>query len=73
MVVSGLHNVVQLALGARAAFVGRAVLFATAAYGDKGAERSIAALREQFDRALGMLGCTSPEELGERFVFSPAR
>ena len=62
-----------LALGARAAFVGRAVLFATAAFGDKGAERSIAVLREQFDRALGMLGCNSPDELGEQFVFSPTR
>lgn len=58
-----------LALGARAAFVGRAVLYATAAFGQAGADRSVAILREQFDRVLGMLGCNSPAELGPEFIF----
>lgn len=60
-----------LALGARAAFVGRAVLYATAAFGQAGADRSVAILREQFDRALGMLGCNSPGELDAQFLFPP--
>ena len=62
-----------IALGARAALVGRAVLFAASAFGQDGADRAVTTLRDQFDRTLGMLGCNSPAEIGRDALFAPSR
>lgn len=53
-----------LALGADAVLVGRATLYGVAAAGRDGAARALAILREEADRALGLLGASSPQNLG---------
>jgi isopentenyl diphosphate isomerase/L-lactate dehydrogenase-like FMN-dependent dehydrogenase len=52
-----------LALGARAAFTGRAVACALAVDGEPGVRRVLGLLRDELELALGLLGCTSPAEV----------
>jgi 4-hydroxymandelate oxidase len=57
-----------LALGARAAFAGRAVASALAVDGERGVSRVLALLRDEIELGLGLLGCTSPAEVARSHV-----
>jgi 4-hydroxymandelate oxidase len=67
-----------LALGARAAFVGRAVAAGLAVAGEAGVSRVLTLLRQEIELGLGLLGCTSPEQITRAHVgptlpyYSPA-
>nr|XP_054770669.1 2-Hydroxyacid oxidase 1-like [Lytechinus pictus] len=50
-----------LGRGARAVFVGRPVLWGLACQGSKGVENILEILVKEFDKALAISGCTSPE------------
>jgi (S)-2-hydroxy-acid oxidase len=49
-----------LALGARAAMVGRPILWGLAAQGEDGVRHVLELLREEIELALLLCGCTSP-------------
>ena len=53
-----------LALGATAVLVGRPVLYGLAADGEAGVRRILDLLRDETERALALLGCRSPAEVG---------
>jgi isopentenyl diphosphate isomerase/L-lactate dehydrogenase-like FMN-dependent dehydrogenase len=57
-----------LALGASAVLVGRAVLYGLAVDGEAGARRVLEILREEVERGLGLLGCSSPHEVTRAHV-----
>jgi 4-hydroxymandelate oxidase len=57
-----------LALGARAAFAGRAVAAALAVDGERGVSNVLALLRDEIELGLGLLGCTSPGEVTRSHV-----
>jgi isopentenyl diphosphate isomerase/L-lactate dehydrogenase-like FMN-dependent dehydrogenase len=57
-----------LALGARAALSGRAVLWGLAAGGQEGAEAVLGLLRTEIEVGLKLLGCNSPDEVGRAHV-----
>jgi isopentenyl diphosphate isomerase/L-lactate dehydrogenase-like FMN-dependent dehydrogenase len=61
-----------LALGARAAMVGRAWAYGLAAAGQPGVDRMLALLREDLDRTLRLLGCASVAALNRDHVRVPA-
>ena len=52
-----------LALGARATFSGRAVLYGLAAGGEQGVADVLELLRREVELGLKLLGCTSPAEV----------
>jgi isopentenyl diphosphate isomerase/L-lactate dehydrogenase-like FMN-dependent dehydrogenase len=52
-----------LALGARATFSGRAVLYGLAAGGEQGVAEVLELLRRELELGLKLLGCTSPAEV----------
>jgi len=52
-----------LALGAKAVFLGRAVLWGLAAGGQKGVERVLHLLHEEFKEAMFMTGCSSIQDI----------
>ncbi|MFC3425178.1 alpha-hydroxy acid oxidase [Rhizorhabdus histidinilytica] len=68
-----------LALGAKAVFLGRALLFALAAFGETGVVRALELLGKEIDRTLASMGCSSLDELdrnhvvlpGERYAVAP--
>jgi (S)-mandelate dehydrogenase len=53
-----------IAMGASMVWVGRATLFGLAAAGEPGAERALAIFREEFRRAMALVGVCSLAELG---------
>jgi isopentenyl diphosphate isomerase/L-lactate dehydrogenase-like FMN-dependent dehydrogenase len=57
-----------LALGARAAFAGRAVLWGLAAAGEEGVAQVLALLRGEIEVGLKLLGCRSPAEVTRAHV-----
>jgi isopentenyl diphosphate isomerase/L-lactate dehydrogenase-like FMN-dependent dehydrogenase len=57
-----------LALGAKAALTGRAVLWGLAAEGEEGAARVLELLREELETGLKLLGCNSPVEVTRAHV-----
>jgi len=59
----GTDVVKALALGARAAFVGRPVAAGLATGGEAGVARVLELLRREIELALGLLGCTSPDQV----------
>jgi isopentenyl diphosphate isomerase/L-lactate dehydrogenase-like FMN-dependent dehydrogenase len=59
----GTDVVKALALGARAAFVGRPVAAGLAVGGEAGVARVLELLRREIELALGLLGCTSPDQV----------
>jgi isopentenyl diphosphate isomerase/L-lactate dehydrogenase-like FMN-dependent dehydrogenase len=59
----GTDVVKALALGARAAFVGRPIAAGLAVGGEAGVHRVLELLRDETALALGLLGCTSPEQV----------
>jgi 4-hydroxymandelate oxidase len=60
---SGEHVAAALAMGARAVFVGRPVLWALAAAGQEGAEQVIKSLTDELALVMVQLGTTSLDEL----------
>jgi isopentenyl diphosphate isomerase/L-lactate dehydrogenase-like FMN-dependent dehydrogenase len=52
-----------LALGARAAFAGRAFACGLAVDGEQGVAHVLSLLREEIELGLGLLGCTGPEQV----------
>ena len=59
----GADVVKALALGARAAFAGRAFACALAVDGEHGVASVLELLRAEIELTLGLLGCTSPDEV----------
>jgi isopentenyl diphosphate isomerase/L-lactate dehydrogenase-like FMN-dependent dehydrogenase len=57
-----------LALGARAAFVARAVASGLAVGGESGVRDVLTILRDELETALALLGCASPLEVGRSHV-----
>ena len=57
-----------LALGARAALAGRAVLWALAVGGEAGVGRVLELLRAEIELGLALLGCRSPDDVGAGHV-----
>ncbi len=68
----GADVVKAIALGARAAMVGRSWAYGLAAAGQPGVDRVLAILREDLDRTLRLLGCASVAELNKSHVRIPA-
>jgi 4-hydroxymandelate oxidase len=64
----GTDVVTALALGARAVFVGRPIMWALAAGGASAVTRALAMLREETERAFALLGVSSAPELDPRSV-----
>jgi 4-hydroxymandelate oxidase len=64
----GTDVIVALALGARAAFVGRPVAAGLAVAGEAGVVRVLELLRAEIELALGLLGCTRPEDVTRAHV-----
>lgn len=59
----GIDVVRALALGATACLIGRPYMYGLAAGGQRGVERVITLIRDEFRVALTMLGCRSPAEI----------
>lgn len=59
----GVHVLKALALGADACSFGRPYLYALAAGGEKGVTRVLDLMRDEIERSLALLGCTSISEL----------
>jgi (S)-mandelate dehydrogenase len=57
-----------VALGARAVMIGRSTLYGVAAGGEAGASHALKILRNELDRAVALLGCTSVAELGPHLL-----
>ena len=57
-----------ICLGARAVLVGRAYAYGLAAAGEAGVARAIGLLREDLERTLRLLGCSSVAELNESYI-----
>jgi isopentenyl diphosphate isomerase/L-lactate dehydrogenase-like FMN-dependent dehydrogenase len=57
-----------LALGARAVFVARPVAAGLAVAGEAGVRRVLELLRDEIGLALGLLGCTSPDQVTRAHV-----
>jgi 4-hydroxymandelate oxidase len=64
----GTDVVKALALGAQAVLVGRAALYGLAVDGAVGVERVLGLLREEFELALALCGCPSPEHVTRAHV-----
>jgi 4-hydroxymandelate oxidase len=64
----GLDVAIALALGARGVLLGRPALWALAAGGQAGVERSLAILREELEVALALLGSPSPSDVTRAHV-----
>jgi len=69
----GTDVVTALALGARAALIGRPVVWALAAGGEDGVARLLGLLRDEIELALALLGCPSPDALEPAHVAAPNR
>jgi 4-hydroxymandelate oxidase len=64
----GTDVVKALALGARAALAGRAVLWGLAAGGEAGVKHVLDLLRDEIELALALCGCPSPEQVTRAHV-----
>lgn len=65
---SGTHALVALALGARAVFVGRPILWGLAAGGQEGVRRVLDLLLEELVRAMQLAGCSDAAAIGRDLV-----
>ena len=59
----GTHVLKALSLGAKAVGVGRFYLFPLAAAGQAGVERALGLMREEIERGMKLMGCTSIDQL----------
>ncbi|KAH7966923.1 hypothetical protein HPB49_020771 [Dermacentor silvarum] len=57
-----------LALGAKAAFIGRPVVWALAQKGEDGVANLLENFRKDLDRILALLGCPSVDDIDSSFV-----
>ena len=57
-----------LALGARSVLIGRAMVWGLAAAGEDGVADVLRLLRDEIELGLGLLGCTSPDEVTRAHV-----
>lgn len=64
----GTDIVKAVCLGARAVLIGRAYAYGLAAAGHAGVTRALEILREDVDRTLHLLGCTSVAELDDSYI-----
>jgi 4-hydroxymandelate oxidase len=67
----GTDIVKALALGARAALVGRPILWGLAAGGEVGAARALSLLRAELELAMLLAGCAGVADIGRDLVRSP--
>ena len=67
----GSDIVKAICLGARAVLVGRAYAYGLAAYGKAGVQRALEILRDDLQRTLTLLGCSSLSDLDATFVNVP--
>ena len=68
----GADIVKALCLGARAALCGRAYAYGLAAAGQAGVARALEILREDVERTLRLLGCSSVRDLDSTYVRHPS-
>ena len=61
----GTHIIKALAMGADGCSVGRAYLYGLAAGGQAGVEHALSLLRDELERSMALLGCTSVGQLNE--------
>lgn len=66
----GTHIAKALALGATACMTGRPYLYGLAAHGEAGVGRALSILRDEFERALILLGCPKAGDLGRHHLLS---
>lgn len=59
----GTHVLKALAMGAKACMIGRGYLYAVAAGGQPAVERALTRLREEIERDMILMGCSSVKEL----------
>jgi L-lactate dehydrogenase (cytochrome) len=59
----GTHVLKALSLGAKAVGIGRYYLVALAAAGEAGVERALGLMREEIERGMKLMGCTSIDQL----------
>ncbi len=59
----GTDVLISLALGARAVLVGRPAMWGLVGGGEDGVERVLHLLRDEFDNALALCGCCSPDDV----------
>jgi len=59
----GTHVLKALSLGAKAVGLGRYYLYPLAAAGQAGVERALYLLRQELERDMRLMGCTSVSEL----------
>jgi L-lactate dehydrogenase (cytochrome) len=64
----GTHVLKAIALGATACAIGRPYLFGLAAGGERGVTRAIEIFREEIERGMALMGCTSLVMLRRRHV-----
>jgi len=64
----GTHVLKAIALGANACAIGRPYLFGLAAGGERGVTRAIEIFREEIERDMALMGCTSLDMLSRRHV-----
>jgi glycolate oxidase len=67
-VLRGTDVVKALALGARAALIGKLQCWALAAAGQEGVERALELLQEEIGTTLGLLGVRGVEEVGPEYL-----
>ncbi|XP_050038368.3 2-Hydroxyacid oxidase 1-like [Dermacentor andersoni] len=70
---TGADVVKALALGARAVFVGRPVLWGLAYDGEQGVQRVLRILRNELEHTMRLLGCSDVNDLCEDFVIDEKR
>ena len=69
----GTDVAMAVALGARAALIGRPVIWALTVGGEEGVRRLLSLMRDEIELALALLGCPTPEALGPAHVTAPNR
>ena len=62
----GTHILKALSLGAKACSGGRLYLYALAAAGQAGVERSLGLLKQELERDMKLMGCTSIDQLNRK-------
>jgi L-lactate dehydrogenase (cytochrome) len=66
----GTHVLKALALGANACSFGRPYLYGLAAHGEAGVDRVLHLMREELERSIALMGCSSVSHLGFQHVSS---
>jgi len=69
----GLDILTALALGARAVFVGRPILWSLAVGGEAGVARALAILREELERGMALLGTPRVADIGPEHLAPGSR